>query len=312
MSVRFACAVYAISRQLNNRFCGGEQAKRPATTVWSPLSDQRGLLAAGTVANAIDDSFETTADLEIFAVDFSAGSPKEMPVKGSIKCNERFHRLAWGGLSGTGGLSYGILAGGMVDGSIGLWNPAKLIKAEEGDPVVARVQKHKGPVRGLDFNPFKPNLLASGATESEILIWNLQNPEKPDVYTPGAPTQPLMDINCVAWNPKVEHILASTGASGTSVVWDLRQKRPVISFTDTVNKTSRAALAWNPEVATQVLASLPPLPPLRPRFARFAAALRSLLLARWLASLLSLWCARAGHGGLGRRQHAHPPNVGPP
>ena len=31
-------------------------------------------------------------------------------------------------------------------------------------------------------------------------------------------THPTMDITCVAWNPKVEHILASTGSSGTSVV----------------------------------------------------------------------------------------------
>ncbi len=48
-----------------------------------------------------------------------------------------------------------------------LWDVA-CDRAEEGEPVVARVQKHKGPVRGLDFNPFKPNLLASGATESEV------------------------------------------------------------------------------------------------------------------------------------------------
>ena len=52
---------------------------------------------------------------------------------------------------------------------------------------------------------------------------------------------------------QVEHILASTGVSGTSVVWDLRQKRPVISFTDPATKTSRSCLAWNPEVATQVM-----------------------------------------------------------
>ena len=31
-------------------------------------------------------------------------------------------------------------------------------------------------------------------------------------------THPTMDITCVAWNPKVEHILASTGSSCTSVV----------------------------------------------------------------------------------------------
>lgn len=213
------------------------QVKRSGTVAWSPISQERGFIAVGTVANAIDDSFETTADLEVMSVDFAPGAGKDMQIKGAIKSNERFHRLAWSGhAAGSTELPLGILAGGMVDGSIGFWNPAIISKQMQGEPLVARVQKHKGPVRGLDFNSFKPNLLASGATESEILIWDLANPKAPNVYTPGTPTQPLSDITCVAWNGKVEHILASTGVSGTSVVWDLRQKRPVISFTDSATK----------------------------------------------------------------------------
>ena len=87
------------------------------------------MIAVGTVANAIDDSFETTADLEIMSVDFAPGSGKEMAVKGKVKSSERFHRLAWSGLSsGSSALPLGILAGGMVDGSIGFWNPAIIAK----------------------------------------------------------------------------------------------------------------------------------------------------------------------------------------
>lgn len=127
---------------------------------WSPLNGSRGLIATGTVANAIDDSFETTADLEVWtfstdrlclcdmgaslvggfltrlltpqvmAVDFAANTPRELPIKGAVKSNERFHRLAWGGLSSTPSMPYGILAGGMVDGGIGLWNPAAMMKCE--------------------------------------------------------------------------------------------------------------------------------------------------------------------------------------
>lgn len=127
-----------------------------------------------------------------------------MTSKGKVKCSERFHQLAWGG-QGAGPMSMGMVAGGMIDGSIGFWSAASLVGAAEGEPLVARVQKHKGPVRGLDFNQFKPNLLASGATESEILIWDLTNPQSPNVYTPGTPTQPLSDITAVVWNSKVSH-----------------------------------------------------------------------------------------------------------
>jgi hypothetical protein len=105
------------------------QAKRSGTVAWSPIDQERGLIAVGTVANAIDDSFETTADLEIMSVDFAPGSGKEMAVKGKVKSSERFHRLAWSGLSsGSSALPLGILAGGMVDGSIGFWNPAIIAK----------------------------------------------------------------------------------------------------------------------------------------------------------------------------------------
>ena len=46
----------------------------------------------------------------------------------------------------------GILAGGMADGSIGLWNPGRIARAhanggaEEGTPV-ATMRTHKGAVR---------------------------------------------------------------------------------------------------------------------------------------------------------------------
>lgn len=123
---------------------------------------------------------------------------------GAVKSTERFHQLAWGGVAqAPSSLPLGILAGGMVDGSIGLWNPAAITKEVEGEALLSRAQKHKGPVRGLDFNQFKPNLLASGATESEILIWDLTTPTTPNVYTPGQSTGAVTDITCVAWNPKV-------------------------------------------------------------------------------------------------------------
>ena len=52
----------------------------------------------------------------------------------------------------------------------------------------------------------------------------------------------------------MQHILASTAHSGLSVVWDLKLKKPVISFQDPNNKTQRnSVISWNPEAATEVL-----------------------------------------------------------
>lgn len=107
-------------------------------------------------------------------------------------------------------------------------------------------------MRGLEFNPGVPNLLASGAGESEILITDLSNPATPSVYSPGARSNaPPADISCVTWNRKVQHILASTSHNGQSVVWDLKLKKPVISFTDPNNKTQRnSVIEWSPDVVS--------------------------------------------------------------
>lgn len=89
---------------------------------------------------------------------------------------------------------------------------------------------HKGPVQALDLNPFKTSLLASGASDSEIYIWDLANPSNP--LTPGSKTLPPDNISCVAWNRQVQHILASASPCGRCVVWDLRKNEPIIKVSD--------------------------------------------------------------------------------
>lgn len=39
-------------------------------------------------------------------------------------------------------------------------------------------------VRGLEFNPSASNLLASGADEGDIIIWDLSNPTAPTHFPP--------------------------------------------------------------------------------------------------------------------------------
>ena len=117
------------------------------------------------------------------------------------------------------------------------------------------MQKHTGPVRGLEFNAFSPNLLASGAEDGELCIWDLAKPTTPSLYPPlkgGAGQPDTGEVSFLAWNNKVQHILASS-LNGTTVVWDLKRQRPVISFTDPNSRRRCSALQWNPEVATQLI-----------------------------------------------------------
>lgn len=92
---------------------------------------------------------------------------------------------------------------------------------------IFNTDRHKGLVRGLAWNTLQPSLLASGATDAEIFIWDTKNLSKP--YGPSAnKSRHLTDITALAWNPSVAHILATASASGSTVVWDLKGRQEVI------------------------------------------------------------------------------------
>lgn len=129
----------------------------------------------------------------------------------------RLHSIVWVnfgmGADGTGGR----LVGGSENGTITVYNP-EVIMNSGAEAVVGQSDKHTGPIRALDFNPFQvnvcslfrrtlislycssqllislyifflsqSNLLASGANDSEIYIWDLNNFSSP--MTPGTKTQ---------------------------------------------------------------------------------------------------------------------------
>ena len=125
---------------------------RSATVAWGNTSEHANLLAAGTVAGAISEPFEPPAHLEIFQLDLAA-STKEMKCLGSVQAAERFHRLAWGtkGVS-DGSLPYGLLAGGMVDGTIKVYNPAVIMCALAPSPL-ARWLSRRPPGRRPLLHP---------------------------------------------------------------------------------------------------------------------------------------------------------------
>lgn len=85
-------------------------------------------LAAGTMAGAVDLSFSSSANLEIFKLDFQSDD-QELPLVAECPSSDRFNRLSWGkNGSGSEDFALGLVAGGMVDGNIDIWNPLTLIR----------------------------------------------------------------------------------------------------------------------------------------------------------------------------------------
>lgn len=226
-----------------------KELEKPAVQAWSPAKQYPVYLATGTSAQQLDASFSTNATLEIFEVDFRDPS-LDLKRKGVLSVSSRFHKLIWGSF-GSGLLeNAGVIAGGGDSGMLTLYNVTHILSSGK-EPLIAQKQKHTGAVRALDFNPFQGNLLASGASDSEIFIWDLNHLTVP--MTPGSKSQnPTEDIKALSWNRQVQHILSSAHPSGKAVVWDLRKNEPIIKVSDHSNRMNCSGLAWNPDIATQL------------------------------------------------------------
>ncbi|XP_030046476.1 protein transport protein Sec31A isoform X2 [Microcaecilia unicolor] len=230
-----------------------KEIERTAMQAWSPAHHHPIYLATGTSAQQLDATFSTNASLEIFELDLADPS-LDMKSCATFSSSQRYHKLIWGPhrMDSDGNLS-GVLIAGGENGNLILYDPAKIVN-QESEVVIDQKDKHTGPVRALDMNLFQTNLVASGANESEIYIWDLNNFATP--MTPGAKSQPLEDISCIGWNRQVQHILASASPSGRATVWDLRKNEPILKVSDHSNRMHCSGMAWHPDVATQlVLAS---------------------------------------------------------
>ncbi|KAM0749096.1 hypothetical protein T439DRAFT_349169 [Meredithblackwellia eburnea MCA 4105] len=243
---------------------------RTAVPIWSPISLPTPLLATGTVSGALDASFSSDSLLELwdpFSNNESELTGEPTPLA-SISAQSRFNRLAWGYVKQPE-RPKGVLAAGFENGEIALWDPNTILNKSAGaDPLIARYDLHKGPVRGLDFNTHQTNLLASGATNGEIYIWDLTTPNKP--FSPGARSRSIEDITALSWNSHVVHVLATGSNSGYTVVWDLKAKREVTALSYTANaptgvgngfgqpgwggvgKRGVSAVQWHPDNPTKL------------------------------------------------------------
>ncbi|XP_048554917.1 protein transport protein SEC31 homolog B isoform X2 [Triticum urartu] len=230
-----------------------KSAQRAALTALAPEAPY---LAAGTMSGAVDMQFSASANIEIFSLDFQSDSP-DLPLLAAAPSPDRFNRLCWSrpGAADGDSFSLGLLAGGLSDGSVAVWNPLSMISSEgqAEDVMVAQLEKHNGAVTGLEFSELTPNRLASGGNEGDICIWDLKNPCEPNVFPPlkNVGSNAQAEISCLTWNPKFQHILASASSNGITV-WDLRTQKPLTSFSDS-NRRNCSVLQWNPDMSTQLI-----------------------------------------------------------
>ena len=230
---------------------GLREIPRTATFAWSPGAATP-YLATGTKAGAVDEGFSNDTQLELWALDLDNGwQGQELQPCASISTDTRFNDLAWtqGGAEGT----KGIIAGALDNGSLDLWDADKLAGKDE-NPFISRTSKHSGAIKALQFNEFRSELLATVGARGELFISDLNNIGSP--FRMGNAIARADDFDCLDWNKRTAHILATGSSGGTMTVWDVKNKRESLTLNN-LGRKPVSAIAWDPIKTTRLITAIP-------------------------------------------------------
>ena len=230
---------------------------RGVTVAWSPKDISSTLLAAGTKEGAGGSIGDYGGKLEFFSVDLSNDTSIMVPA-GTVSTSVKFGSLAWSSYAPTGEskFSKGMVAGGMTNGTISIWDPQAVLSGASDRCCLVELKAHTGIVFATAFNPHKQGsqLLGSGGEDCSVFITDLSKPEVSNVYTPGEDihTKHSSPVTSLAWNHQVIHILASACSRGKCIIWDLRQKRPWCQLQEPKGEPF-SKIQWNPPGSSEVL-----------------------------------------------------------
>ena len=115
-----------------------------------------------------------------------------------IKCSSLFWAIPWAG------------AGGSV--FVRKWDAVGRV-----EPMPHMLQGHKGEVLDIDFNPFAPNVIATGSDDTTIKVWSvpaegIAAPVTASDYTLEGHQKKVTLVN---WHPTASNVLMSCSADNT-------------------------------------------------------------------------------------------------
>lgn len=229
---------------------------KSAAIAWSPCIGEPDIIALGTKDSGGIGFDDTGGELDLYDLNLNSpeGHSPQPKLVGSVKTKSRFASVSWTvAESISDRFRMGLLAGGMTDGTVHLWNPTALMQQQ--DPSVTSISKSglTGPVKALKFSHLNPTQLAAGGANGQVMIADVSNPESPDVFTPAPEHNQNAEITAVAWNTQVAHIVASAAGDGTVAVWDLNSRKAWCELRCETSGQAVADIIWNPTQGLHLL-----------------------------------------------------------
>lgn len=115
-----------------------------------------------------------------------------------IKCSALFWAIPWAG------------AGGSV--FVRRWDAVGRV-----EPMPHMLQGHKGEVLDIDFNPFAPNMIATGSDDTTIKVWSVP---AEGITAPITASDVTLEghqkkVTLLNWHPTASNVLMSCSADNT-------------------------------------------------------------------------------------------------
>ena len=214
---------------------GKTQFQQAVTAAWCPAVSGK-LIATGSLDGGGVSFDENEASLVVHKVDLSTGTLTQ--VKERRVRDARFAALAWGGEQDN------VIAGGMTDGTVKLWNADGL---ELNDAGIISAHDKGCTVRSLSFNPVVKHQIVHGGSDKRVIVTDLSASSGPaSTAVTDALTQHTGEVSSVSWNVETPHILASSSMDGVCSVWDTRSRKSFCDIRDP-RSASTIVVKWSPK-----------------------------------------------------------------
>ena len=195
---------------------------------------------------------------------------KKPEIIGSVKTTSRFASLGWGG---------DLIGGGMTDGTVHLWSASSLIAGKD-KALLSSINTGSTAVSALQFNPLNSSTTLATGTSDALTITSVDVPTNPKQTSTFK-----IEVNHLAWNTQVEHIVATAGSSCVTI-WDLRQGKPWCEL----RCNNASVLAWNPNQGLNIVTASAEDPTMKLWDLRASTHLPLATLSSSSGILSAAWC----------------------
>jgi protein transport protein SEC31 len=206
-------------------------------------------------------NFENTdGSLEIYDLSQTSATNESATLLVSVKTAARFACVDWSPYSADEKYPLGLIAAGMTDGAILIYDAYKLLHSshagdDDHQPLYTMnvLQTHNTQVSALKSHTLQPFQLAIGAADGRVLVIDLSDTSSslPKITDPSASSKQSTEITAVSWNSQVSHILASSSKDGSVVVWDIVQAKQWCWMQ--VEHGPVSDICWNPSQGLYLL-----------------------------------------------------------